>query len=215
MSSYFVKPRPSMRTTIHVLGKRLSGCSNALTYSNLHYHLVVVLARNRKTLTAYLEFAILSVKRGPVVEMMAPKVWKSLSIGASLKGRWGRRSCKRSTFLAGSFNASFSLSGTKHTPQLCDCNHNQRRAPTTTTNTNTVQAQVQAPSFIQLVLVSCDLCDPVKNESAPVRRLFAPRLSRIYHKYHPIRPLDMSAIQPQGRLPRVGARRRYGGRLGH
>lgn len=32
---YFVKPRPSMRTTIKVLGMRLSDCSKERTYSYL------------------------------------------------------------------------------------------------------------------------------------------------------------------------------------
>ncbi len=35
VDTYLVKPRPSIRTTIHVFGRRLSGCSNCLTYSNL------------------------------------------------------------------------------------------------------------------------------------------------------------------------------------
>lgn len=33
--AYLWKPLPSIRTTIHVLGSRMSGCSKSLTYSNL------------------------------------------------------------------------------------------------------------------------------------------------------------------------------------
>lgn len=33
--AYLVKPLPSILTTTHVLGSRMSGCSKALTYSNL------------------------------------------------------------------------------------------------------------------------------------------------------------------------------------
>ena len=33
--AHFLKPRPSMRTTIHVFGSRLSACSNCRTYSYL------------------------------------------------------------------------------------------------------------------------------------------------------------------------------------
>src|SRR6266566_6419612 len=34
-STYLVKPLPSIRTTIQVLGSRISGCSNCFTYSYL------------------------------------------------------------------------------------------------------------------------------------------------------------------------------------
>lgn len=33
--AYFVKPRPSILTTIHVFGRSVSGCSNCFTYSHL------------------------------------------------------------------------------------------------------------------------------------------------------------------------------------
>lgn len=35
LRTYFEKPRPSIRTTIHVLARRMSGCSNKRTYSYL------------------------------------------------------------------------------------------------------------------------------------------------------------------------------------
>lgn len=35
MKAYFVKPRPSILTTIHVLASKESGCSNERTYSYL------------------------------------------------------------------------------------------------------------------------------------------------------------------------------------
>lgn len=45
-----------------------------------------------------------------------------------------------------------------------------------------------------------------RDESAPLRRLPPPGLSRTHHQHHPVRALDMRAIQPQRRLPRLGAR---------
>jgi hypothetical protein len=49
-----VKPLPSMRTTINVLGSRLSGCSNARTYSYLvaRQHMLVSLRRSSSSAVA-------------------------------------------------------------------------------------------------------------------------------------------------------------------
>jgi hypothetical protein len=51
------KPRPSIRTTIHVFGRRMSGCSKALTYSYLRAMLSHGLV---KDLGQYLEFAMMT-----------------------------------------------------------------------------------------------------------------------------------------------------------
>ena len=56
---HLVKPRPSILTTIHVFGRRLSGCSKCLTYSNLELHISHKLSRETRGVL-YLELAILS-----------------------------------------------------------------------------------------------------------------------------------------------------------
>lgn len=55
-NSDLVKPRPSILTTIQVLGSRPSGCSKLFTYSYLHSCQLVDAARK---LQNYLEFAII------------------------------------------------------------------------------------------------------------------------------------------------------------